>query len=125
LIFFWTPGADPAARIAGRNASPQVLAAVRHDFGFDRPLYVQYGLMMKKLLITFDLTSFQNRGQRVIPQLVDATPVTLSLVIGGAVLWVIGGIARFNNDEPHVECSTPDEARLLAGIHLTLSVLFL
>jgi peptide/nickel transport system permease protein len=92
LIFFWTPGSDPAARIAGRNASPQVLAAVRHDFGFDRPLYVQYGLMMKKLLITFDLTSFQNRGQKVIPQLVDATPVTLSLVIGGAVLWVIGGI---------------------------------
>jgi peptide/nickel transport system permease protein len=92
LIFFWTPGSDPAARIAGRNASPEVLAAVRHDFGFDRPLYVQYGLMMKKLLITFDLTSFQNRGQKVIPQLVDATPVTLSLVIGGAILWVIGGI---------------------------------
>jgi peptide/nickel transport system permease protein len=92
LIFFWTPGSDPAARIAGRNASPEVLAAVRHDFGFDRPLYVQYGLMMKKLLITFDLTSFQNRGQKVVPQLVQATPVTLSLVIGGAILWVIGGI---------------------------------
>ena len=92
LIFFWTPGADPAARIAGRNASPEVLAAVRHDFGFDRPLYVQYAIMMKKLLITFDLTSFQNRGQKVVPQLVQATPVTLSLVIGGAVLWVIGGI---------------------------------
>jgi peptide/nickel transport system permease protein len=92
LIFFATPGSDPSARIAGRNASPEVLAAVRKDFGFDRPLYVQYGIMMKKLLITYDLTSFQNRGQKVIPQLVDATPVTLSLVIGGAVLWVIGGI---------------------------------
>jgi peptide/nickel transport system permease protein len=92
LIFFATPGSDPSARIAGRNASPEVLAAVRKDFGFDRPLYVQYGLMMKRLLITFDLTSFQNRGQKVIPQLVQATPVTLSLVIGGAVLWVIGGI---------------------------------
>jgi peptide/nickel transport system permease protein len=93
LIFFATPGSDPSARIAGRNASPEVLAAVRKDFGFDRPLYVQYGLMMKRLLITFDLTSFQNRGQKVIPQLVQATPVTLSLVIGGAILWVIGGIA--------------------------------
>lgn len=92
LIFFATPGSDPSARIAGRNASPEVLAAVRKDFGFDRPLYVQYGLMMKKLLVTFDLTSFQNRGQKVIPQLVQATPVTLSLVIGGAILWVIGGI---------------------------------
>jgi peptide/nickel transport system permease protein len=92
LIFFATPGSDPSARIAGRNASPEVLAAVRKDFGFDKPLYVQYGIMMKKLLVTLDLTSFQNRGQKVIPQLVQATPVTLSLVIGGAVLWVIGGI---------------------------------
>ena len=50
LIFFATPGADPAARIAGRNASPEVLEAVRHSFGFDRPLYVQYVLMMEKTL---------------------------------------------------------------------------
>ncbi|WP_395019856.1 ABC transporter permease [Dongia sp.] len=92
LIFFATPGSDPSARIAGRNASPEVLAAVRKDFGFDRPIYVQYGLMMQRLLITGDLTSFQNRGQKVLPQLVQAMPVTLSLVFGGALLWVIGGI---------------------------------
>jgi peptide/nickel transport system permease protein len=92
LIFFATPGSDPSARIAGRNASPEVLSAVRKDFGFDRPIYVQYGLMMKRLFITGDLTSFQNRGQKVVPQLVQAMPITLSLVIGGAFLWVIGGI---------------------------------
>ena len=38
LIFFATPGADPAARIAGRNASPEMLEAVRKSFGFDQPL---------------------------------------------------------------------------------------
>jgi peptide/nickel transport system permease protein len=48
--------------------------------------------MMKRLFITGDLTSFQNRGQKVLPQLAQAMPVTLSLVIGGAILWVIGGI---------------------------------
>jgi peptide/nickel transport system permease protein len=93
LIFFATPGADPSARIAGRNAAPETLLQVRHDFGLDRPLPVQYVIMMRKLFITQDLTSFQNRGQLVIPQLMEATPITLSLVIGGAVLWVIGGIA--------------------------------
>jgi len=92
LIFFATPGADPAARIAGRNASQETLAAVRKDFGFDRPLYVQYGIMMKRLFITQDLTSFVNRGWKVIPAVMDVVPVTLSLVIGGAVLWVIGGV---------------------------------
>ena len=93
LIFFATPGADPAARIAGRNATPEVLAAVRHDFGFDRPIPVQYALMMKRLFITRDLTSFVNRGQAVIPEIVQATPVTLSLVLGAAVVWVVGGMA--------------------------------
>ena len=92
LIFFATPGVDPAARIAGRNADQATLQAVRKDFGFDRPLPVQYGLMMKKLFVTRDLTSFVNRGAKVIPQVVEAAPVTLSLVIGAAVVWVVFSI---------------------------------
>jgi len=93
LIFFATPGADPAARIAGHNATPEMLAAVRHDFGFDRPMPVQYALMMKRLFISQDLTSFVNRGEAVIPEIMAGAPITLSLVAGAAVLWVIGGIA--------------------------------
>ena len=92
LIFFVTPGADPAARIAGRNASQEVLEAVRHSFGFDRPWPVQYALLMKRLFVTGDLTSFVNRGEKVIPAVIDAMPATLSLVFGAAVVWVIFGI---------------------------------
>ncbi|GAB0115720.1 ABC transporter permease [Acidisoma sp. C75] len=92
LIFFATPGADPAARIAGRNATPQVLAQVRHSFGFDKPLPVQYVKVMEKLFIQRDLTSFVNRGEEVIPAVVEAAPVTLSLVFGAAVIWVVFGI---------------------------------
>jgi peptide/nickel transport system permease protein len=92
LIFFATPGADPAARIAGRNASPATLEAVRRSFGLDEPLLVQYLVMMKKLFITGDLTSFVNRGWKVVPAVLDTVPVTLSLVIGGAILWVIFGL---------------------------------
>ncbi|MFD1985629.1 ABC transporter permease [Mesorhizobium newzealandense] len=92
LIFFATPGADPSARIAGRNASQETLAQVRHDFGLDRPLPVQYALMMKRLFISRDLTSFVNRGQKVVPTVLEAIPITLSLVFGAAVLWVLGGL---------------------------------
>ena len=92
-IFFATPGSDPSARIAGRNASQETLAAVRKDFGLDRPLPVQYGLLMKRLFVTRDLTSFTNRGELVVPQIVAATPVTLSLVGGAALLWVAGALA--------------------------------
>jgi peptide/nickel transport system permease protein len=93
LIFFATPGADPASRIAGRNAAPETLVAVRHDFGLDRPLPIQYLLMMKRLFVTRDLTSFVNRGQQVIPEVMEATPITLSLVLGAAFFWIIGSIA--------------------------------
>jgi peptide/nickel transport system permease protein len=93
LIFFATPGAEPAARIAGRNASPETLAAVRADFGLDRPLPVQYAIMMKRLFIDQDLTSFVNRGWKVVPAVIAVAPVTLSLVVGAAILWVVGGIA--------------------------------
>jgi peptide/nickel transport system permease protein len=91
-IFFATPGADPSARMAGRNASPETLAAVRHDFGLDRPLPVQYLTLMKRLFITRDLSSFVNRGEQVVPEIMAATPVTLSLVMGAALLWVLGGL---------------------------------
>jgi len=91
-IFFATPGSDPSARIAGRNASPETLAAVRQDFGLDQPLPVQYRLLMQRLFITGDLTSFVNRGALVLPEIKAAVPVTLSLVCGAAVLWVLGGL---------------------------------
>jgi len=92
LIFFATPGVDPAARIAGRNADQQTLAAVRKDFGLDKPMPVQYAIMMKKLFVSRDLESFVNRGSRVIPQVEEAAPVTLSLVLGAAVIWVVMSI---------------------------------
>ena len=93
LVFFATPGADPTARIAGRNASPETLALVRHEYGFDRPLPVQYVRMMEKLFVTRDLTSFVDHGEKVVPEVFQAAPVTLSLVGGAAVVWVLASIA--------------------------------
>ena len=49
--------------------------------------------MMKKLFISRDLTSFVNRGAKVVPQITDAAPVTLSLVFGAAIIWVVVAIA--------------------------------
>lgn len=92
LIFFATPGVDPAARIAGRNADPATLAQVRAEFGLDRPLPVRYAVMMQHLFVDRDLTSYVNRGVEVIPQITQAVPVTLSLVLGAAVVWLVVGV---------------------------------
>jgi peptide/nickel transport system permease protein len=93
LIFFATPGADPAARLAGRGASAETVAAVRAQFGLDRPLPVQYVRMMAALFIRQDLTSYVNRGEAVVPAVMEAAPVTLLLAGGAAVLWLAGGLA--------------------------------
>jgi peptide/nickel transport system permease protein len=92
VIFFKTPGVDPARQIAGRNPSPEVMQEIRHQFGLDRPFPVQYGLMMKKIFVTRDLVSYSNQGQRVVPEIAAATPATLSLVFGAAVIWVVAAI---------------------------------
>src|SRR3954452_1699811 len=92
MIFFHTPGVDPARKLAGRNPSPETIKAIKHQYGLDRPLPVQYVILMKKLFISRDLTSYSNQGEKVIPEIVAATPVTLSLVFGAAVIWVVVSI---------------------------------
>src|SRR4051794_24478371 len=92
LIFFATPGIDPSRQLAGRNPDPATVAAVKQQFGLDRPLPFQYVLMMKRLFISRDLVSYGNQALKVVPAILDAAPVTFSLVIGASVLWVIGAI---------------------------------
>jgi peptide/nickel transport system permease protein len=92
LIFFATPGVNPAARIAGRTASPAVLRQVSKEFGLNRPLPVRYALMMYHLFIKQDLTSYVNIGDKIIPQITAAAPITLSLLFGAVVIWLVVGV---------------------------------
>ena len=97
VIFFKTPGVDPARALAGRNPSPQTLAEIRAQFGLNRPLPIQYLLMMKQLFITRSLVSYSNQGLLVIPEIAAAAPATLSLVFGAAVIWVVLAINVFGD----------------------------
>lgn len=92
LIFFATPGVDPARQLAGRNPTPDTIAAVKHQFGLDRPLPVRYLLMMKRIFVSRDLVSYGNQAEKVVPAITAAAPVTFSLVFGAAVIWVVFSI---------------------------------
>jgi peptide/nickel transport system permease protein len=91
LIFFATPGVDPARQMAGRNPSAETIKSIKHEFGLDRPLPVRYALMMKHMFITRDLISYGSHT-KVIPEIVSAAPVTLSLVFGAAIIWIVFSI---------------------------------
>ncbi len=92
LLFFSIPGIDPAVAMAGRNPHPDTIRAIRHAFGLDRALPIQYLMMMKHLFVSRDLESYTNRGIHVIPEITAAAPVTFSLVAGAVVLWLVFGI---------------------------------
>ena len=64
LIFFAIPGIDPARQMAGRNPTPATIHAIRHEFGLDRPLPVQYVLLMNHLCHRRDLVSLLEPRRR-------------------------------------------------------------
>lgn len=91
IIFNVIPNGDPAARMAGKQVTPQVVEAIRKEFGFDRSLPVQYANTMKKLF-TGDLISYQNRVN-VVDEIKQDAPRTFALAIGAALLWFAIGVA--------------------------------
>jgi peptide/nickel transport system permease protein len=89
-IFIVIPGGDPATRMAGKNATDENIANIRETWGFDKPFYVQYALMMKKVF-TADLISYTTQ-QDVIAEIKRGLPATLSLAIGAAIIWLFFGV---------------------------------
>ncbi len=90
LFFVASPG-DTARLFAGRNASPETVDLVRHRLGLDLPTYVQYGRFLNNLLHGDLGQSFVN-GQQVGHLLWTRLPVTASLTLGAAVVWLLIGI---------------------------------
>jgi len=90
LIFQAIPNGDPALRLAGRLATPQQVADVRAQWGFDRPLYDQYLTTMGKIL-SGSVVSYTQQVN-VLSEIRRDLPATLSLAIGAGVIWLGLGI---------------------------------
>ena len=81
-------GADPARRVAGRAATPERVAEVAHMLGTDLPWYEQYAHFLGKLIHADLGYSFMQR--RPVSEIIfPAVTVTLSLLAGAAVLWLL------------------------------------
>jgi peptide/nickel transport system permease protein len=89
-LFFIAPP-DVARTLAGKGATPAQVTGIRHRLGLDQPLIVQYWHYLDNLLHGNLGTSFYS-GAPVSSMLKADLPPTLSLVIGGAILWIIAGI---------------------------------
>ena len=90
VLFFVTPH-DPARLIAGRLATPQTVALVNHRLGLDRPLVDEYGGFVWRAFHG-DLGYSYYSSAPVWQLLASRLPVTASLALGAAVLWLVVGV---------------------------------
>jgi peptide/nickel transport system permease protein len=90
LIFNVVPGSDPAQRMAGKNATPRLVASINEEWGFNEPLPQQYLTMMEKIF-SGDVISYEGR-EDVDERIVEGIPATFSLCVGAAVIWMFFGI---------------------------------
>lgn len=92
LLFFVGPGPGQVARaFAGRLGTAARIAQIKHELHLDEPLYLQY-LHWVGSLLRGDLGNDYYNGVPVNTTVAAGAPVTLSLILGAAVLWIGYGV---------------------------------
>jgi peptide/nickel transport system permease protein len=89
-MFFIAPH-DPARLLAGKEATPQTVALITHRLGLDKPVLVQYGVFLGRLLHG-DLGYSYYNSEPVTHLIASRLPVSISLALGAAVMWLVIGI---------------------------------
>ena len=125
LIFQAIPNGDPA-RPHGRAAlaTPEKVAAIREDWGFDKPIYVQYLTTMKKIF-TGKVISYTQQVN-VVDEIKRDLPATLSLAIGAGIIWLGPGHRLRGAQRAHARAASPTASlTVLALIGVSTPVFFL
>jgi peptide/nickel transport system permease protein len=92
ILFFVAPHAPERLVCGGQQAKPACMQNAVERLGLDHPVYYQYVLFLKRIVVDRSLgTSFITR-QSVNHLVGKAAPVTISLVLGGMVVWLLIGL---------------------------------
>jgi peptide/nickel transport system permease protein len=91
-MFYLGAPMDIARRLAGRNATPDTIALIYKNLGLNQPLWKQYRHFVWRLLHG-DLGTDYYHQVPVVTVLKQDIPVTFSLAVGAAVIWVILGVS--------------------------------
>jgi peptide/nickel transport system permease protein len=89
VIFFMGPQDPARAQCGGDQAKAACLKLVTEKYGLDKPIYVQYWRFFKRLVFHANLGHSYATGQNINDTIKQAAPVSASLVLGGAVLWML------------------------------------
>jgi peptide/nickel transport system permease protein len=92
FLFFARPVATVAHQLAGRAATPQVIQTVTANLGLNQPIMVQYWHFLDHLLHG-NLGYSYFTQEPVNTMIKQDLPPTISVVIGGLILWLLAGIS--------------------------------
>jgi len=90
LLLSITPG-DPAELLLGERATEASLEAMREYLGLNEPLYVQYGLFLKRL-VKLDLGETIWTRQKVSTEIKERFPATMELSLAAMFLSCLLGV---------------------------------
>jgi peptide/nickel transport system permease protein len=85
FVLFSLFGSDPSVILAGQNATPEQIAAIRQQLGLDKPLYVQFGIYLKQV-VTFDWGRSWATNEAVSNLFASRLPATLTVMVPILVL---------------------------------------
>jgi peptide/nickel transport system permease protein len=91
MFFIGGGAASVARRLAGKEATPQIVNLIRQRLLLNKPIYLQYWHFLYELLHG-NLGYSYIHGQPVTTVIAQAFPITLSLVLGAAAIWLVIGI---------------------------------
>lgn len=83
--------ADPAAFVAGENANPETIAAIRTRLGLDQPIYVQFWRYLASI-VEGDMGRSIYTGRPVAEDLLDRLPATLELTFITIIVATVVGV---------------------------------
>ena len=83
--------ADPVGAILGPQAPPELIAKIRHELGYDRPVYMQFALYLKNIL-QGDFGESLRTQNPVIDDLRQFFPATLELATSALLIGVFLGV---------------------------------
>ena len=92
VIFNVFPSTDPAALRAGRQPTPAVIEQIRQDLGLDRPQIVQFADYIWSVFAYQDFGHSYVRNVEVLDEIRSNLPATISLTIGGVLVWLTFGL---------------------------------
>ncbi|MFI7608049.1 ABC transporter permease [Micromonospora sp. NPDC049366] len=84
------PG-DPALALAGEDRSPEALAAIRHHYGLDQPLPLQFAQYLERMA-QGDFGESIRTGIPVSSMLTTALPVTVELAVLAILIAAVLGV---------------------------------